>query len=437
MTINFTMSDDQRKLQSDVRLYAQQVLKPYVDAADREPDPGKAFALTKEPYVEAYKQGIAMAMLPAAYGGGGVSCLDFTIAAEEICVVDPGFACTVLCNGLGMVPISWYGSEEQKRKWLGAATSDPTGTFLGGWTASEPPGAASGTANFDIDRPRPAGIGLIAERSGDTIILNGRKFWPSSPGWDAQGVDVQTAIVRTNSAAGGTSGLSALVIERGTPGITYKFIDKEGNRLAANAEVTFEDAEVPAANLLPGAEGNGDFVINRNFAWSGPIAAIAAVGVARAAYEAALSFAKNNSAASLGPIIGFQNVGYVLGDAASKIEMARVFSLRAADYLDKHDQHAELVGAQAKVQVTEMMIEVVYKCMQIVGVNSLKKENGFGKLLREASVLPIYDGGNMGMQRRRIHGIIADPGFDPRAIMEDATITFSKDMETIGTIQQG
>jgi alkylation response protein AidB-like acyl-CoA dehydrogenase len=101
MTINFTMSDDQRKLQSDVRLYAQQVLKPHVDIADREPDPAKAFALTKAPYIEAYKQGIAMAMLPAAYGGGGVSCLDFTIAAEEICVVDPGFACTVLCNGLG------------------------------------------------------------------------------------------------------------------------------------------------------------------------------------------------------------------------------------------------------------------------------------------------------------------------------------------------
>jgi alkylation response protein AidB-like acyl-CoA dehydrogenase len=119
---------------------------------------------------------------------------------------------------------------------------------------------------------------------------------------------LQTAIVRTDSEAGGTVGLSALIIERGTPGITYKFMDTEGHRLAANTEILFEDAEVPVANLLPGAEGNGDFVINRNFAWSGPVAAIAAVGVARAAYEAALSFAKNNSSGSLGPIIGFQNV---------------------------------------------------------------------------------------------------------------------------------
>lgn len=76
--------------------------------------------------------------------GGGVSCVDLVIAAEEICVVDPGFACTVLCNGLGLMPIAWYGSDEQKERFLRAATSDPTGEYLGGWTASEPPGNPPG-----------------------------------------------------------------------------------------------------------------------------------------------------------------------------------------------------------------------------------------------------------------------------------------------------
>lgn len=436
MSINFTMSDDQRRLQSTVREFSQQVLKPYIDPADREPDPMKAFAMTKEPYIEAYKTGIAMSMLPGEYGGSSESFLNFTIAAEEICAVDPGFACTVLCNGLGLLPIAWYGTDEQKHKWLDAATSDPSGTFLGGWTASEPPGAGSGTANFDIDLPSPAGMGLIAERKGDVYVINGLKYWPSSPGWDGQGVDLQTVICRTNTKVGGTKGLSAFIVERGTPGVSYNFIDTDGHRTAANTEVIFEDAEIPAANLLPGGEGNGDLVINRNFGWSGAIAAIASVGVARTAYEKALSFAKNNSAGSGGPIMRFQNVGYVLGDMAAKIEMGRVFSLRAADYLDKHDQHNEYIGAQAKVQVTEMMFDVVYKCMQIVGVNALRKEdNGFGRLLRDAALLPIYDGGNMGMQRRRIHGVMADPGFDPYAIMEDKMVTFTKDMETIGTIQ--
>ncbi|WP_238588980.1 acyl-CoA dehydrogenase family protein [Pseudonocardia sp. HH130629-09] len=196
----------------------------------------------------------------------------------------------------------------------------------------------------------------------------------------------------------------------------------------------FTDARIPVENLLPGAEGNGDLVINRNFAWSGPVAAIAAVGMARTAYETALDFARNNTAGALKPIIEFQNVGYVLGDVASKIEMARYFCWRAADYLDKHDQHAELVGAMNKIQVTEMMIDCVYKCMQIVGVNSLETANGFGKLLREVAVLPIYDGGNMGMQRRRVHGILADPLFNPRAIMDDDMVVFGKQHESIGTI---
>jgi len=167
--------------------------------------------------------------------------------------------------------------------------------------------------------------------------------------------------VRTDSEKGGTEGLSALVLERGLPGVTYRHLDKVGHRLASNAEITFDDARIPAANLLPGAVGNGDLVINRNFAWSGPVAAIAAVGMARAAYEMALDFARGNTAGALRPIIGFQNVGYVLGDVAAKIEMGRYFSWRAADYLDKHDQHAELVGAMNKIQVTELMFECVHR----------------------------------------------------------------------------
>ena len=432
--VDFTLSEAQRELQLSVREFTEEVLAPVVPAADREPDPALSFAMTQPPYIEAYKRGIAMCMLPKEYGGGGVSCVDLVIAAEEICVADPGFACTVLCNGLGLMPIAWYGNEEQKERWLTAATSDPTHTFLGGWTASEPPGNPSGTANFDIPLPRPAGVGLIALRDGDEFVIHGRKYWPSSPGWDAQGVNLQTVICRTDPDAGGTTGLSAIIVERGTPGITYKFIDKEGHRLAANAEVVFDNARVPVENLLPGAAGNGDFVINRNFAWSGPVAAIAAVGVARAAYEAALAWCKSTTSGALKPTIHFQNVGYVLGDVAAKIEMCRYFAWRAADYLDKHDQHAELVGAMSKIQVTEMMVDAVYKCMQIVGVNSLESRYVFGKLLREASVLPIYDGGNMGMQRRRVHGIIAHDDFNPRAIMDDEYVEFTKSMESIDTV---
>ncbi|WP_213769286.1 acyl-CoA dehydrogenase family protein [Caballeronia sp. dw_19] len=433
MAIDFTMSAAQKSLQAKARDFSETILAPVIPGADREPDPMLAYAKTKPAYIEAYRAGIAMAMLPQEYGGGGLSCLDFTIAAEEICAIDPGFACTVLCNGLGLMPVSWYGTEEQKKRFIGAATSDPAGEYLGAWTAGEPPGGTGGTANFDSPIPT-AGIGLTAVLHGDHYVLNGRKKWSSAAGWDGLGANAQTVIVRTNGSVGGTQGLSAMVVERGTPGITYTFLDKEAHRTTSNAFIEFKDARVPVENLLPGAEGNGDLVINRNFAWSGPVAAIAAVGVARAAYEAALKFAKKNTAGSLTPIIQFQNVGYVLGDVAARIESARYFSWRAADYLDKHDQHAELVGAMCKINVTETMFDCVYKCMQIVGVNSLSKEYGFNKYLRDAALLPIYDGGNMGMQRRRVHGVLAHDSFNPRAAMDDETVYFQKTMESIGTV---
>jgi acyl-CoA dehydrogenase len=87
-----------------------------------------------------------------------------------------------------------------------------------------------------------------------------------------------------------------------------------------------------------------------------------------------------------------------------------------------------------KVHCTELMFDTVYKCMQVVGVNSYSKEHLFEKYLREAACFPIYDGGNMGMQRRRIHGILASPEFNPRALMNDEEVTFTKSMETIDTL---
>src|SRR5919199_1734202 len=156
MAIDFTLTDEQKQLQEEVRDFAQNVLGPVVREADAEPDPLRGFQLTKEAYVEAYNNGIAMCMIPEEYGGGGLSNVDINIAAEEICVVDPGFACTVLCNGLGLMPVVWYGSEEQKDRFLRAATSDPTAEYLGGGAAREPPGRPGGGADFHRPPPPPA-----------------------------------------------------------------------------------------------------------------------------------------------------------------------------------------------------------------------------------------------------------------------------------------
>ena len=201
-------------------------------------------------------------------------------------------------------------------------------------------------------------------------MLNGRKYWPCNVGgWDGNGANTNIVVVRTDPDKGGTEGLSAIIVDRGTPGVTYN-PSRRWAPLTPNAEIIFDNARVPAANLVEGTEGNGDLLINRNFAWSGPVAGIAAVGVARAAYEAALDWAKTYTAGGPRPIIHYQYPGYVLGDVAGRSRCASYFCWKTAHYLDQHDYHGELIGAMCKIQCTEILFDCVYKCMQVVGVNS-------------------------------------------------------------------
>ena len=431
MTIDFTLTPEQQQLQKTAREFSEDVLKPVVKDADAEPDPQKAFQMMQGPYQEAYKLGFAMGFLPKEYGGGGISNVDLQIVAEEITAVDPGFATILLVNGLALMPVAWYGTEEQKKKWIGAATSDESCNYLAGWTVSEPAGTPGGTANFDHPGAHPVGIGVTAEldKGSGEYVLNGKKYWPcNSGGWDLQGADVNVVIVRTDPNKGGTHGLSGMLVPRGAPGVRYERpIDKIGHRLCQNNEIIYENCRVPEENVF--ALGDGDLIIAKAFTWSGPVAAIAAVGVARSAYEYALKWAKTYTAGSDKPIMQYQAVGYALADIAMKIEACRAFSWKAAHYLDLHDSEGHAIGAMSKVFCGETLFTAVFKAMQVMGVNALDKRHPMERYLREALVFPLYDAGNIGMQVRKIWGVMADPDFDPRALADSRSIEFKKSME--------
>ena len=439
MTIDFTLTSAQQKLQRNAREFAVEILQPLVKLADEEPDTQKAFRILKGAYAECYKLGFATGFLPKQYGGGGVSNVDLQIVAEEITAVDPGFATVLLVNGLALMPVAWFGSEAQKQKWLGQATSDPRGEYIAGWTVSEAAGAPGGTANFDHPGPYPAGIGLVArhDKGRGEYVLNGKKHWPcNAGGWDLQGANVNVCIVRTDPGKGGKSGLSAILVPRGTPGISYdQPISKLGHRLCQNNSIMFEDCRVPEENAF--AVGDGDLVISKAFTWSGPVAAIAAVGVVRSAYEYVLHWAKTHTAGGNAPIMNHQAVGYALAEVAMKIEACRAFSWKAAHYLDQYNSEGHAIGAMAKVFCGETLFGAVFRTMQVMGVNSLDKAHPVEKFLREAAVFPLYDAGNLGMQMRKIWGVMQDPGFDPRAMADSRAMPFSKSMEGIGTLGSG
>ncbi len=428
MSIDFTLTEQQREMQHTARRFANQELRPVTEAADRLVDPWESFLATKGVYQRAYELGFAMSFIPVEYGGPGASNLDLQIVAEELCAVDPGFACTLLVNGLTLLPILWYGSEEQKDTWLRRAVADPERSFLGGWIVSEP----GGTANFDSPAPHPAGIQVTAthDKSNGEYVLNGRKMWNTNGcGWDKEGADVNVVIARLDRAAGGNEGLAAFIVPRGTPGYsTTGILDTLGHRTTVQPELLFEECRIPETNLLPGSAGNGDLVITKAFTWSGPVAAIASVGVMRSAFDFAHKWCRDYGAASGSPIIELQNVGYLLANIKMKIEAARYLSWKAAHYLDCHAGEGQEGGALAKIFCGELAVEAVNEAMRVVGINSYLKDYPLQKHMRDALCFPIYDAGNMGMQRRRLHGIIADPGYDPMAFAQNLRQNFKKTM---------
>jgi nitroalkane oxidase len=429
--IDFDLSSEQRTLKKTAREFAHEVLRPAAERADTLADAQEAFRAMKPVYAQAAALGFTSMFLPREYGGGGASNVDFLIAIEELCAVDPGFPTILLVNGLALMPLLRYGTEEQRGTWLRRAAADTTGDFLAGWVVSE----RGGTANFDHPSPQ-AGIQLVADRRpGGEYVLNGEKHWPcNAGGWDLQGADVSVCVVRTDRSKGGKEALSAVLVERDTPGVRYEVIDKLAHRTCQNVTMTFRNVRVPEENLL--ARGDGDLLINQNFTWSAPIASIAAVAVARGAYEFALKWARTFTGAGSGPIISHQAVGHLLTDVAARIEAGRYLSWKAAHYMDRHPGQGHALGGMDKTFCGEAMQRVVVDCMRIVGVNALDRKFPMEKYYRESMVFPLYDAGNLAMQRRRAWGVMADPAFSPDVFVDDLPLPFTKAMEGFGTVSE-
>ena len=432
MSIDFELTAEQKTLKYSVREFAREVLRPAAERADSLTDPQDAFVAMKPAFEQAYAMGLATSFLPKKYGGAGTTAVDLLIATEELSAVDAGFPTIVLVNGLALMPLTWFGTERQCATWIGQATRTTSTDYLGGWVVSE----RGGTANFDHPNPA-AGIQLLADhdRANGEYVLNGEKHWPcNAGGWDLQGADANLCIVRTDRTKGGKEGLSAILVERGTPGIEYEVINKIGHRTCQNVTMTFRNVRVPEENLF--AAGNGDMVINRNFTWSGPIASIAAVGVARGAYEFALKWSKSYTGGGSSPIINSQSVGHLLTEIAAKIEAGRYMSWKAAHYMDMHDSEGQALGAMNKTFCGDLMQSVVFDCMRIVGVNAIDKKFGLEKYYREALVFPLYDSGSLGMQRRKAWGVMADSAFTPDVFADSDPLEYKKSMEGYGVVTE-
>ncbi|MFC9552297.1 acyl-CoA dehydrogenase family protein [Rhodococcus sp. NPDC056960] len=412
MAIDFTLTSQQRELQQSARDFAAKTLVDVADTIRHLPTAEERFLATRPAYEELVAQGWLRKVIPAPVGGECNGMVDMALIAEEFYAVDANVSLTMFASLLGLLPVLNAGNPDQIQQALTPFLSG-TGTPLAAFCHSEP----GGIANFD--EPAPAeGTRTSAVLDGGQWVINGAKQWISSAtGWDSKGADILTVVCRTdtNPLADADRSLSVLLVPKPDRGfVSDENFDTMGHRGHLTPRFHFDDVRVPRENVL-GEVGGGKALVESSFAGTAALVGIFGVGLMRSAFDFALHFAKNERRAGRVPIIEHQAVGYALADAKIAIETARYLSWKACDALDHELPSAFELAVQAKIYGSETAVKVITELMRVVGIDSYNHNLPLAGLLQDAIVLPLFDGGNMGVRRRQLHHLLASSDYDPLA----------------------
>jgi alkylation response protein AidB-like acyl-CoA dehydrogenase len=364
--MDFRPTEEQGLLRRTVREFAETEIRPHV----REWDEAQHFPTELIPKLAAL--GLMGIQFAEQYGGAGMSAIDYCICIEEIARVDPAIALSLAAhNGLCSAHINFFGSEAQKQTYLAPLAR---GEKIGAW------GLTESTSGSDA-----AGMRTTATRAGTCWVLNGAKTFITH----GRVGQVMVVMAVTDRAAG-SRGISAFIVEHGTPGMSAgKKEDKLGMRASDTSEVLFDNCRIPADQLL-GEEGQG-FVNTMQVLDAGRIGIAAlSVGLAQGAYEAALAYAKERKA--FGKTIGnFQAIQWKLADSATRIEAARLLTYRAASFKDRGER-TTLQSAMAKLYASEIAVKMTDDCVQIHGGYGFVKDYPAEKYFRDVKLLTIGEG---------------------------------------------
>jgi len=365
--LDFSLSPEQRALQSRAHAFAEEVIRP----VSRHYDSTGEWA---EPvFRQAWEQGILQCCVPKEWGGPGLSHLEETIFFEEIGWGCAGFFTSLSCNGLATMPLRLAGTGEQQLKWFPRLLEAPR---FAAFALSEP------TAGSDV-----SAIACTAVKRWDAYVLNGTKCYCTCG-------DVADFIIvfATVDPDKGARGITAFIVPQNTQGMKIgKVMEKMGQRASRQVELHFEDAVIPEENRL-GAEGTGFTLAMRTLDRTRATVAAGAVGLARAAFELALEFAKVRVQFDT-PIINHQAVAFMLADMAKKLEAARLLTWQAAWMADNKLKNAKQ-SAMAKAFATDTAMEVATDAIQILGGHGYSTEFLAEKFFRDAKLMQIYEGTN-------------------------------------------
>jgi acyl-CoA dehydrogenase len=363
--LSFALTDEQRELRGLAREFAEKEIRPKAAEYDEhQTHPVDVIA-------KAHDLGLMNPHVPEEYGGLGLSVLEGVLIGEELSWGCAGIAVSIIANSLGAAPVIIAGTEDQKRKWLPPLLESP---LLCSFGLTEP------NAGSDV-----SGIQTTAVRRGDEYVINGSKMFITNAG-HASWLVVFASTDKTK----GHRGLSAFVVPTDAPGvIVEKHLDKMGQRATDTSAIAFQDVVVPASSLL-GEEGQGFKIAMMTLDGTRPGTAAGAVGVAQAAYEHSVEYAKERVQFGQ-PIAMNQGVNFMVADMATEIEAARLLVWQAA-WLIEQGKRATLQSSFAKRFAADMVMKVTTDAVQIFGGYGYIKEYPVEKLMRDAKLFQIYEG---------------------------------------------
>ena len=364
--MEFSQSDELQEIRRTVREFAENEIRPQMMEWDEKQ------IFPQEVIDKLGELGFMGVLIPAEYGGAGLGYQEYITIVEELSRVDGSVGiCIAAHNSLCTGHIFLAGTEEQRRKFV---TPLAKGEKLGAWSLTEP------EAGSDA-----AGTQTVATKDGDSWVLKGQKTFTTNGTYG----DVCIAMAMTDPAKG-HNGISAFIIEKGTPGFHAGHKEnKLGLRASDTSTVIFEDCRIPARNLL-GEEGSG-FRDSMRVLDGGRISIAAmAVGMAQGAYEAALSYSKERKQFGK-PISEFQAIQFKLADMATEIDAARLLMFRAA-WMKDEGMTTTLESSMAKLYAGEVGVRVANESVQIHGGYGYIKDYPAEKFYRDVKLCTIGEG---------------------------------------------
>ena len=364
--MNLELTEEQKLLQKTVREFAESEVKPLAKEID---ETGR---FPHDTFKKAAELGLTGIAFPEAEGGAGFDHIAYSIVIEEIsrCCASTGVILSVQ-NSLYCDPIHRFGTAEQKKKFL---LPFARGKKIGCYALTEPQAGSNAAA-----------LQTKAIKKGDKYVVNGTKAWITNGG----AADAAIVYVNTDPPKG-EKGITALVVEKGTPGFK---VGKEEKKLGINAtaccELVFTDCEVPAANRV-GNEGEGYKVALSTLDGGRIGIAAQATGIAQGAFDAALAWSQQRMAFGH-PISQFQAIQFMLADMSTEIDAARLLVRKAAWRQDTGARFS-MDAAIAKLFASEMATRVTHKAIQIHGGYGYSREYPVERAYRDARITEIYEG---------------------------------------------